>query len=770
MKKRLLAGLLALTLVFSGSMTVAAAESTVVTTISSDGETVVETEILEEKTETEVTEGTEAEVTEEETTEVTEAEVKEETTGEVQTEEVTEETTGEDEIEVTENAAAVSEAVIAPVEAEATVAAEGENALEPVYGLNPIYASEYSVDDLKAYMAQQEDESGTVKKFDAGTYTVGSLDEAAAVMKNALKARNTACTITMPIYENPNTDYELIFQKAMADTAATAPNEGDYLRANWYGFALVEGSSYTNTKVTYVFSLSYVDDAEKEATVTAMIPSVLNSLNLTGKTNYEKVKIIHDYICKKITYTTDGSSLVYHSTYGALVNGKSVCQGYASLFYRLCKESGIPVRFITGTGGNEAHAWNIVKLGNYYYNLDATWADSDDSYDTIYYNYFLRSENDFGNHTRINDERDGLDYTSAAFHATYPMAPTYYGAMVEMNVANLSKTFTTVDGTKATTVAAGKPKLLVFVDAKDSTYCGPTISAIAQSKYVTGATVDVVAVDVESNSLDTVNAFKAAYGGGSAIAFCYDTGYDAYTACVEYDDTYGTGMIAPMIYYVDAKGMVRAMTYGKQTTSSIDNIITKMVTPSTGGNDGGTFGDVPAGAWYADAVNWAYTNGVMSGTGNNNFNPMGNTDRSMVVQILYNIAGKPAVGTAPSFSDVSPNAWYAKAIQWAASTGVTKGVSATQFAPERSVTRQEVAVFLYQYAKKNGLNTSGRNDLSGYSDSNQVASWAMEAMQWANNSGIINGKGSVNPKLDPQGTATRAEIATMMRGFMTKYY
>lgn len=183
--------------------------------------------------------------------------------------------------------------------------------------------------------------------------------------------------------------------------------------------------------------------------------------------------------------------------------------------------------------------------------------------------------------------------------------------------------------------------------------------------------------------------------------------------------------------------------------------------------EGNSFVDVEKSDWFYQAVEYAYQNKIMNGIGNQQFDPNGQTTRAMVVQILYNITGKPEITISNRFTDVPSNQWYAKAVQWASDTKVTSGVSATSFAPERNVTRQEVACFLYSYANWKGYDTSGRSDLSRFEDEEEIAGWALEAMKWANNAGIINGKSGV--RLDPTGLATRAEIAAMMKGFTEKY-
>lgn len=179
------------------------------------------------------------------------------------------------------------------------------------------------------------------------------------------------------------------------------------------------------------------------------------------------------------------------------------------------------------------------------------------------------------------------------------------------------------------------------------------------------------------------------------------------------------------------------------------------------------FVDISKNRWYYDVVYYVYRNDIMSGSGNSRFAPNDSTTRAMVVQILYNLVGNPPISGNSGFNDVSPNRWYADAITWAVQNKITSGVSSTRFAPDQEVTRQEMAMFLFRFAQWKGYDTSGRNNLSAFRDRREVAGWAVQAMQWANHSGIINGKG--NGILDPLGTASRAEIAAMICGFQQKY-
>ena len=176
------------------------------------------------------------------------------------------------------------------------------------------------------------------------------------------------------------------------------------------------------------------------------------------------------------------------------------------------------------------------------------------------------------------------------------------------------------------------------------------------------------------------------------------------------------------------------------------------------------FADVTDGAWYADAVQYVYDNGLMTGVSGSSFAPNNTLTRAMVVQTLYAMAGKPEVSGSESFADVASNDWFADAVTWASANGIVNGYSAAQFAPGDPVTREQLALILYGYAQIRGYNTTqGGMSIREFSDYGAISDWALEAMDWAVNAGLLSGKG--NGVLDPAGTATRAEVAQILMNF-----
>lgn len=173
------------------------------------------------------------------------------------------------------------------------------------------------------------------------------------------------------------------------------------------------------------------------------------------------------------------------------------------------------------------------------------------------------------------------------------------------------------------------------------------------------------------------------------------------------------------------------------------------------------FTDVDADDWYYEAVKYAYDNDLMNGMGNNRFAPNTTLSRGMIAQVLYNLEKNPAAGSG-SFTDVTSGAWYADAVNWAAANDIVNGYSDGTFAPNKDITRQEMATILYRYAQYKGYDTSAKGDLSVFTDGAKTGDWAKDAMVWAVGTGLLEGHaGAVNPT----GTATRAEVATILMRF-----
>ena len=175
------------------------------------------------------------------------------------------------------------------------------------------------------------------------------------------------------------------------------------------------------------------------------------------------------------------------------------------------------------------------------------------------------------------------------------------------------------------------------------------------------------------------------------------------------------------------------------------------------------FTDVSASHWAHDDITYVYENDLMNGTDGSLFSPESTTTRAQVVTVLYRLAGQPAADWENPFWDVPASAWFHDAVTWAWENDITGGVSSTHFGAGNAVTREQLATFLYRYAQDQGYDTSARADLSGYSDAGLVSSYATEALSWANATGLITGTTATT--LSPQGSATRAQVATILSRF-----
>ena len=174
------------------------------------------------------------------------------------------------------------------------------------------------------------------------------------------------------------------------------------------------------------------------------------------------------------------------------------------------------------------------------------------------------------------------------------------------------------------------------------------------------------------------------------------------------------------------------------------------------------FIDVAANAWYKDAVQYAYDNGLMTGVSDTEFAPEATTTRAMIVSILARLEGVESAQAA-GFADVDDE-WYATAVNWAANVGVAGGYEDGTFKPNDAITREQLAAILMNYAACIGQDVSNRADLTSYTD--QPSTWAEETMQWAVAEGLISGVTA--DTLQPQGSATRAQVAAILQRFLCK--
>ena len=286
-----------------------------------------------------------------------------------------------------------------------------------------------SVDDSEAALPSSAEDD----YLEAVAATV-SYAEAVEAIKNAMSSRQPSVSVVVNVDVSEQDGIaEAMFYASLEEDGD--PTHGDYLRFI-YETMSCSAVMWSDGTTLCNYEIFYKTTAEQEAELESQVELVLDELNLVGRTDYEKTLAIYDFICEHVEYDyenleNDAHRLKY-TAYAALMDGTSVCQGYASLFYFMAGKAGLSTRIISGTGNGDLHSWNIVQLDDgRYYNIDATW-DSARYQAGQDYEYFLKSEADFANHVRgTSSESGSIDYGSEDFMAAYPMAEVSYSEQAE---------------------------------------------------------------------------------------------------------------------------------------------------------------------------------------------------------------------------------------------------------------------------------------------------------------------------------------------------
>jgi hypothetical protein len=261
----------------------------------------------------------------------------------------------------------------------------------------------------------------------SATATYVNTQTAAEQMRDAMVARKTSFTLYIYSPSGIPDIKNTILPLACSEDLSTGIFTGDYLQWSWikcnWNYA-----AYGNGNYAFQMELRYYTTAAQEQTFQTQLEALMDRLDLWEKSDYYKYCGIYDYVTSNVSYDTaalkrveagtarEGDYLIF-SAYGALDDGWAVCQGYATLIYAMCRSMGLPVRVITGTGGGGNHAWNIVGLRGWYYNMDATW-DSEKGAGSRA--YFLRGSSNFAGHTASSD------YLTNTFTSAYPISSGDY--------------------------------------------------------------------------------------------------------------------------------------------------------------------------------------------------------------------------------------------------------------------------------------------------------------------------------------------------------
>ncbi len=574
------------------------------------------------------------------------------------------------------------------------------------------------------------------------------------------------------------------------------PTEGDYLRYQSY-FGYQASGYYDSNVITLTFNFTYYTTAAQEDEMDRLVASLLNSLNLAGKNDYEKAKAIHDAICDYVSYDyanlNNNDYRLKYTAYAALANGSAVCQGYSVLYYRLLLEAGVDCRVVTGEGNGGGHAWNIVRIGcgGEYYNTDTTWdAGGWDDF------YFLRGTDNFFDH-EFDEE-----FTSAAFLKSYPMSASDFSD-ASGNIKN--HTPVTVPAVPATCTSTGLGAGSRCAVCGEILSVGEVIPALGHAYKGTvtaptcvdrGYTVYRCTRCGDSYTGNYKDPLGHAYKGTATAPTCVDRGYTVYR-CTRCGESYTGNYKDPLGHRAVTDEAVAAgcettgLSEGSHCAVCGEVLKEQETTPAAGHRwDGGKvtkaatllatgekvytcavcgatkkevlpvlplpFKDVAAGAYYEPSVRWAVANGVTSGTSADKFSPNDTCTRGQVVTFLWRSVNSPAPESrANPFNDVKPGAYYYDAVLWAVEQGITKGTSATTFDPGAGCTRGQVVTFLWRLKGE----AEPAEAVSPFVD---VApkDYFRKAVLWAVANGVTNGVSA--DRFGPKENCTRAQVVTFL--------
>ena len=531
------------------------------------------------------------------------------------------------------------------------------------------------------------------------------------------------------------------------------------------------------------------------------------SVTSGNMSDLEKVLALYDYLMLHCEYDWDFPDTCY-SAFAALVTNKAVCQGYALALADLCRRVGIECYVVTSE--DMWHAWNLVKLDGKWYHMDATWDDPDirTSTDAPGHQFFLKSDSEFLDlghynwdmyYAEVGTPRASTSnsYSNYIFRSNdvgttfwYSNGKWYYlngRVITESNVKG---------GSLVSHSDMGKFDDLQLEDGrfyfsnKDGVYTAGSISKDKVEKfwipvYHPGYHVYSVKDMYVNHNIVTLNVYDNAKKTSTKLNY-YNTqrdktapqlrvlsgvdfkNYKSYTTSIPLSNlklqlVYGNGTKVTLDKkehgITSISGNFKSKKYYEHefTYKGLkSNKIKFTVDPNW------KFTDV-----YSDSNNWQYKavsyvsgKGYMNGKTSDVFGADQTLTRAEMVVTLYSIAGKPKVSYKSTFSDVAKGKWYTNAIMWAYNKKIISGNPDGTFGVDDNITREQLALMLYNFAKVQGKSVKGSSSVSKYKDSKKIDSWAKTAIQWSVYSGIMSGKSSET--LDPLGSATRAEAATMI--------
>lgn len=448
----------------------------------------------------------------------------------------------------------------------------------------------------------------------------------------------------------------------------------------------------------------------------------------------ELAQIYTDYPCEEAwifdhsyldsnSFVADCGNYMMHTYVGS-------CVHFSSLFAILLGHLGYDARMISGafinSSGPTAHTWNFVLVGNKYYWFDIRIDHaSTQSSSAIAHNFFMKGSSDewARKHIWARGYTDLLENHTAAIRALYETddAHTHQWTIIDWESTARCET--------------------VGFWVRECEICG-----IRSVDYLALGHDWEIVRDIAPTC--TEEGFRSSY-----CTRCYESLFETIPATGhswQIDQILAPGEDGEHGTASYLCGVCGAEKTARLCASEI-------------------FTDAPAeGNWAHSGVDYCVIRGLMNGTSPTLFTPGGTMTRAMVVQILWAAEDRPEPAALSDFSDVRPGAWYAKAVAWAEETGLVSGVGDGKFAPNKTLTRQELAVILRHYAEYREMDTEAWADLSAYPDVGSVSGWALTAMEWAVGAGVLSGASSPEGViLAPKRPVTRAMAAVMLMRFLT---
>ena len=496
--------------------------------------------------------------------------------------------------------------------------------------------------------------------------------------------------------------------------------------SNQYQYCLTEDEKYLSyflpvykipNKVAYNTAL-----AEVEAEANDILLSVKDSMD-----DFEKALILHDKIVEYYSYDDTYTS---SDIYTFIKTKKGVCQAY-SLFYKyLLDKCGIENAFAESNKIN--HLWNLVKLGDSWYNVDVAWDDpifTDPAHDVkgiVHHNYFLNSD---------ANEYEAEHLTT---YADYPCTDTRYENKQYRDI------------------------LSPFVYVDDALYCFD--KGICTYDCETDGKNCIYPENVKwstENSYYT-DSFSGLSRYGDYLVYNTPTKIKAYSLISKDSQT----LLTPDTAKGKVFGIVLRLNTVTYSITPNYGTLPKEYTFTITGLEKPEFNfpfiDVSQnGDWIHKAVKYVYENSLMSGTSKVFFSPSSLTSRAMLVQILYNLEGRPSTEDMTNpFVDVPEGAWHEKAIKWGYNSKLVYGIDSSHYSPDMPITREEFVCILYRYANYKGVDVDATVDMSKYTDFRDASTFAKTSLVWANAKKYITGMSET--VINPHGYATRAQCASII--------